>query len=604
MAGFLGSLLLAACAGGFGVGYNPGDGSDNDGNGNASNTTTLEGYVRDASGDPVAGARVLLSLNAETTDSDGYFKYENLLPGNYTISLMDGDGNFDCLGLTLYDGSTPFSFNLPGKGAMLHATGVSPGLNRAGASLDNPLTITFSEDLDPGSVSISDFSITPDIGDVTATVDGNTVIISPELQLPLAQLVLIELEGEILSSDGNSMGQPLRWRFRTSATDSYPPRLIATTPTEGELDYAPNAAVRLEFNEELGDPDAGLIVNVEPAGDVTATSSGRFMIVRQTGGWELNTPYALGITGIQDSTGNRSLDTISLTFTTGEQVAPQHNINPEWHQDSGRIVFSADLGGSYDVFSINPDGTELTQLTALPGDETHPTLSASGNLLAFQYRDGGGNWSIYTIDIVDSGDAVQVTSGEFNDYEPYFSRTISDRLIYVSSLSNPDGLYLMNSDGSDPTEQDINFSNAQRQPALHPLLDTQMLFASHTGDDWDIWRKTVSAIDGSVINQNLTSDMLTDEHHPCWGPDAGFLVYISDYDGSDNVWYAEATGEFARQLTYFEEDVLDLCVSPVPGDQQAVIEVQTGDDTIDLAIIDLVAGEVELWLTGEEAGNQ
>jgi len=568
-----------------------------------SNSTAFEGIVRDASGNPIEGAYILIGLNPTTTDTDGIFSYDNLLPGNYIISLMDDAGNFDCLDLTVNDGAAMFPFTLPGKGAMLHAVSVSPPLSSGGSSLDAPLVITFSDEIDAGSVDRSDFVISPDIGDALVTVEGAVVTITPRLQMPTNQRVLVEQVGEITSTGGSQTGQPLRWRFRTSGSDQSAPHFVGSSPGDGKTDFPPNSAVRLEFNETLSAPGSGLTVEITPETEYQAYASGRYLVVSAVNGWEINTEYALSVHGVADTSGNQSFATINLGFTTGEQESPQHHINPEWHRESGKIFFSADQSGSYDIFSINPDGTELTQLTAMPGTEQHPTLSENGNLLAFQYRDGGSNWDIYVLNLESEDDPVVITSDEFSDTQPYFSRTISDRLVYVSTLSSPAGLYLMNSDGSDPTEQDRDFSSVQREPALHPLLDTQMLFTSNTGGDWDIWRKTVSAIDGTAINQNMTSDMLSDEHHPCWGSDAGFLVFISDFGRIDNVWYAEATGEFARQLTFFDNPVLDISVSPVAGDQEAVVSIETGDDTIDLAVIDLVAGEILRWLTGEEAGN-
>lgn len=559
---------------------------------------TLSGTVRDAAGLPLAGVEVLLGQNPATADAAGAFSYASLLPGQYTISLQDQAGSFDCRQIDVSAASSAMSFTLPADSGGLRAIEVAPPLNAAGAPLSASFALTFSSELDPATVSAGDFEITPEVGDLAVAVEGAQVTLTPVLQLPTDQQILIELTGEVADLSGAALSQPVRWRLRTSAADVYPPQFIGSAPTEGASGHAPNAAVRLEFNEPLGAVDAGVVATVLPEVELTLRASGRYLLVSAVGGWELLTGYQLSVSGVVDAAGSRSDELIELAFTTGDQIAPQSHIDPEWNRVSGLIVFAADAGGAWDIFSILPDGTELTQLTALPGDEQSPTLSADGQLLAFQYRDGG-RWSIWVQGLEALAEPVQITTDDFNDTGPQFSRTISNRLIFVSDRAEPRRLIMVNADGSDPVDQDRDFGLTSWQPALHPLLDTQMLLAAGSADNRDIWRKTVSAVDGTAINLNLTGAMLSDEHSPDWGPDAGYIVFLSDFAGPDNLWYAEGTGEFEHQVTTFAEPVLGVSISPVSGEGRAVVSVADGEGGSDLAIVDLVSGEVERYLTGE-----
>jgi len=588
----LGVLLLAACGGGGGADPDPGPGPTPE------TRVTLSGTVRDAAGLPVGGAEVLLGQNPATAGADGGFSYPNLLPGQYTISLQDQAGSFDCRQIDLSAATSTVSFTLPAADDGLRAVGVAPPLNASGAPLSAAFTLTFSAELDPASVAADDFTITPDVGQLTVAVDGALVTLTPVLQLPTDQQILIELTGDVEDLGGGSLSQPVRWRLRTSAADVYPPQFIGSVPADGATGHAPNAAVRLEFNETLGAVDEGVIATVVPEAELQLRVSGRYLLVGAAGGWELLTGYQLSVSGVVDAAGSRSEELIELSFTTGDQIAPQSHIDPEWNRVSGLIVFAADAGGAWDIFSVLPDGSELTQLTALPGDEQSPTLSADGQLLAFQYRDGG-RWSIWVQALEQLAEPVQITPDDYSDTAPQFSRTISNRLIFVSDRAEPRRLIMVNADGSDPVDQDSDFGLVSWQPALHPLLDTQMLLAAGSAGSRDIWRKTVSAVDGTAININMTSAMLSDEHSPDWGPDAGYIVFLSDFAGVDNLWYAEATGEFERQVTTFAEPVLGVSVSPVSGEGRAVVSVSDGEGGSDLAVVDLVSGEVERYLTGE-----
>jgi Tol biopolymer transport system component len=54
---------------------------------------------------------------------------------------------------------------------------------------------------------------------------------------------------------------------------------------------------------------------------------------------------------------------------------PVQNINPSWSSDGRYIVFSSNLDGNYDLYMVKADGSGLTQLTNLPGDENVPSWS-------------------------------------------------------------------------------------------------------------------------------------------------------------------------------------------------------------------------------------
>lgn len=61
-----------------------------------------------------------------------------------------------------------------------------------------------------------------------------------------------------------------------------------------------------------------------------------------------------------------------------------------------RILFMSDRAGNWDVYSMNPDGSDLLQLTDLPGVDGLATASPDGNNLAF-LTDRDGVWSLYVM---------------------------------------------------------------------------------------------------------------------------------------------------------------------------------------------------------------
>ena len=63
-----------------------------------------------------------------------------------------------------------------------------------------------------------------------------------------------------------------------------------------------------------------------------------------------------------------------------------------------KILFMSDRAGSWDVYSMNPDGSNLVQLTDLPGVEGLATASPDGNNIAY-LTNQDGVWSFYVMQL-------------------------------------------------------------------------------------------------------------------------------------------------------------------------------------------------------------
>ena len=74
-------------------------------------------------------------------------------------------------------------------------------------------------------------------------------------------------------------------------------------------------------------------------------------------------------------------------LTTEATTRP--NISPVWSPDGSRIAFVGASEEGFDLYVMNADGTDITKLTDLPGDETQPAWSPDGDRIAYSWDDLG-----------------------------------------------------------------------------------------------------------------------------------------------------------------------------------------------------------------------
>jgi WD40 repeat protein len=85
----------------------------------------------------------------------------------------------------------------------------------------------------------------------------------------------------------------------------------------------------------------------------------------------------------------------------------------------GRIVFTSERDGNYEIYSMNADGSGLTRLTNSSVFEDTPSWSPDGTKIAFASVTPGGS-HIYLLDL-STGATTQLTNDSARDNEPDWS---------------------------------------------------------------------------------------------------------------------------------------------------------------------------------------
>lgn len=90
---------------------------------------------------------------------------------------------------------------------------------------------------------------------------------------------------------------------------------------------------------------------------------------------------------------------------------------PDWSPD-GRIVFTTKhLDGNLEIYAMNLDRTNLTNLTNHPADDAMPAGSPDGSKIAFASK-RSGRWEIYLMNADGTGEVNLTKKPPQSEFQP------------------------------------------------------------------------------------------------------------------------------------------------------------------------------------------
>lgn len=211
---------------------------------------------------------------------------------------------------------------------------------------------------------------------------------------------------------------------------------------------------------------------------------------------------------------------------------------------------------TFDIFTANPDGSNVKQLTNTPGYDAETTISRQGKLVFTSMRDG--DLDIYTMD-AGGKNVKRLTSelgydgGPFWSYDgkqivyrAYHPQTEKEKADYTAllkqNLIRPTVLdiWVMNADGSNK-RQVTKLNKASFAPYFFPD-GKRIIFSSNNADpkgrDFDLYMINVDGTGMERITFNNTFDGF-----PMFSPDGKRLVFASNRNaakqGDTNIFIAD-----------------------------------------------------------------
>jgi Tol biopolymer transport system component len=231
---------------------------------------------------------------------------------------------------------------------------------------------------------------------------------------------------------------------------------------------------------------------------------------------------------------------------------------PPLPAQDGRIAFHGfdPEGESYEIYSVNPDGSGRISLTAAPeSDETEPSWSPDGRRIAFVSDRGGGIARATSIFVMnaDGSEIRKLVEGGLEQTSPAWSpdgRSIAfSRCTFFteSGICGSAQIVAVRPDGRgarNVTQPVQEVSVVDSKPAWSPD-GTQIVFTRMLSfGDNQIW---VVNADGTGSRSLLTDDSEGD-HNPSWSPDGTLIVYSSDVLGTEAIFVINADRSGVRKV--------------------------------------------------------
>jgi serine/threonine protein kinase len=218
---------------------------------------------------------------------------------------------------------------------------------------------------------------------------------------------------------------------------------------------------------------------------------------------------------------------------------PTQTSNPskEW------IAFNSRMSGNADIYLVDTQGNNLTQLTNSSAHDLYPSWSLDGKRIVYQTNEGGDQeLAIVTLS---NKNVERLTDNDCNDWGPVWS-PVDSWIVFYSDCDGDRNIYKIREDGS---------------------KRTQLTFSSGL-NNW----------------------------FPSWSPDGEKITFTSNRSGNYRIYVMDTNGEQVSELA-------PGCVSFFSPDGKQILYGVYCDDTDDLFLMNADGSEQVPLTDGYECRN-
>ncbi|MCX6145104.1 MAG: Ig-like domain-containing protein [Ignavibacteriales bacterium] len=211
-----------------------------------------------------------------------------------------------------------------------------PANNATGVALNKKVAATFSESMDPLTVTTTTFTLRQGATPVSGSViyAGAAAEFTPASPLAANTVYTATISTGAKDLAGNALASNYVWSFTTAAAaDVIPPTVISTDPTNNATGVALNKIITAVFSEAMGQSTISTATvsltglgGASVTGTVSYASGANTVTFTPASALAANTTYTGtikgGLTGAKDLAGNALVNNYVWSFTTGAGTGP------------------------------------------------------------------------------------------------------------------------------------------------------------------------------------------------------------------------------------------------------------------------------------------
>jgi len=219
---------------------------------------------------------------------------------------------------------------------------------------------------------------------------------------------------------------------------------------------------------------------------------------------------------------------------TGLTSLNSSGVQPSFSPSGEQIAFSM----NEDVFLMEPDGSDVTQLTHLApsGGGFQPQFSPDAGSIVFSAQiPNSGAQPIYVMN-ADGSDQDRLTKGPAINYGPTYS-PVGDQIAFSQSAKK---IVTMLPNGGDQTTL-AGSGQADDHPDYSPDGKTIAFEANYSNGASDIWVMDVDGTNATQLTTTGSQEGFTNGE-PSFSPDGTRIVYSSDNNGETALWTMNVDG--------------------------------------------------------------
>ena len=164
--------------------------------------------------------------------------------------------------------------------------------------------------------------------------------------------------------------------------------------------------------------------------------------------------------------------------------------SPSWHPDGQSIVFAGNLNGQFDIFSVDLDTLDITNLTNDEFFDAAPTFSPDGRWLT--YTSFVGEYAqIFRASTSDLKQRYQLTTGEYHNKEPVYSAS-GERIYFTSNRTGADNIFGLDLERQELTQYTNAVTGCDR-PTVLPLPEggERLVYSGYWKGRFDLYMTDV-----------------------------------------------------------------------------------------------------------------